>query len=405
MKPRKRVLTSGKTVWDARWIGPDGKEKSRACPTEKEAKRYAAKKETEIAEGTYVDPASLKITLRTLAKEASELAADPDTRNQHRYYASQLGEIGDYPIGKLRNVHIQRWVNQLSEGRPWADGKPLSPTVVRSMAIWVRGQLKRAVQERMIPHNPAERMSLPDLTTAVTPNEIPTLEQVQDFIDTLNEGLKVTVKEDDHERVKKIRPHPLMARIVVFMASTGLRPSEIAGLRWPDVDMDARELTVHAQANRKGNGFKATKTAKGVRVVPFPDDVVQVLKEQQKVEKPTKNLVFPSARGAMLNAGRMGDIWRKYAPHTPMRDFSLYSLRHFFASRQIAAGVSPKAVSEVMGHKNASITLQVYTHLWAGDRDRVREAAAGILRDNSGISGSGGMADVIDLAGQRAAGE
>ncbi|MCL0246068.1 tyrosine-type recombinase/integrase [Corynebacterium sp. CCM 8835] len=57
-------------------------------------------------------------------------------------------------------------------------------------------------------------------------------------------------------------------------------------------------------------------------------------------------------------------------------DLRLYSLRHFYASRLPASGVSVKAMSVVIDHKSPEITLQIYTHLWPGDLDAIRAASA-----------------------------
>jgi integrase len=57
-----------------------------------------------------------------------------------------------------------------------------------------------------------------------------------------------------------------------------------------------------------------------------------------------------------------------------MAEVTMHDLRHYFASALIRAGLNPKVVAERLGHANAAMTLNVYSHLWPDDEDRTREA-------------------------------
>lgn len=180
-----------------------------------------------------------------------------------------------------------------------------------------------------------------------------------------------------------------------------MRPSEICGLRWQDVSLEKLTVDVTVQASRDGKSVKPLKTASGRRVIPMSVDVAAILREQQRDGAAgPEGTIFGTSRGARHTAVALGSIHRKFAPQIEMHDLTLYSLRHFYASRLIASGVSVKAVSVVMGHKTPNITLQVYTHLWPGDMDVVRTASSGFLRDLSGIHVPDQAGNVIDLRGQ-----
>jgi len=60
-------------------------------------------------------------------------------------------------------------------------------------------------------------------------------------------------------------------------------------------------------------------------------------------------------------------------------DVGMHDLRHFYASALIRAGLSVKVVSERLGHSNAAMTLNVYSHLWPDDEDRTRQAIDDML--------------------------
>ena len=400
--PQKRITASGTVRWVGRYRKPNGKEGSKSFATRREAKDWEDKQSLMVRQGAWTDEDAGKITLVDLAEQAAELATTDTTRTQHRYYARQLGELGTYPVGKITPRHVQLWVNQLLEGRPWEGGKPLSDGVVWNLALWVRGLLKELVRDKVLPSNPAEWMDLPQRERSVDVMEIPTRKQLLGLVAALETGAVVQVpdKKKGGTRAKRLSPQRTFARIVRLMAGTGMRPSEIAGLRWQDVDLDGGVIHVRVQATADGRAVKALKTASGRRRIPFGEDVAGALREQKASGMPgPEGAVFGTARGARWYASTLNSVWQKFAPAAGIGHLKLYSLRHFYASSLISAGVSVKAVSEVMGHKSPNITLQVYTHLMPGDMDSVRAAAG--LRAPCGHEGVGGASNVVVLPGQR----
>lgn len=399
--PRKKILKSGKVSWEARYRDMAGRQRSRSFPLKRDAVEFLDEQRAAVRAREWIDPDDARVTLRALAEEAAELAPEPETRTQHRYYAKQLGDVGDIPVGRLRRADLQRWMNQLTEGRPWtANRSKLQPTTARNIGVWVTGLLKQAVRDRRIKDNPAEHLILPEPVDTVRLADIPTVEQVNRLIEVARKGIRYDEPENPHHPWE-VMPHETFARMVGVMAGTGMRPSEIAGLRWRDVSLDKMTIDVVVQATKDGKGVKSPKTLQGKRVIPMSLDVATLLRQQRAegVEGP-EGTVFGTSRGARFNAGRMGDIYRKFKTAAGMGDLRLYSLRHFYASRLIASGGSVKAVSEVMGHKSPEITLAVYTHLWPGDLDSIRAASAGFLRDSCGIQVPGRVDNVLELRGQ-----
>ena len=79
--------------------------------------------------------------------------------------------------------------------------------------------------------------------------------------------------------------------------------------------------------------------------------------------------------------GAAGNVWRRVRAKVPgMEAFTLHDLRHFYASALIAAGCDVVTVQRALGHSSASITLDVYSHLWSTGEERTREAATGLMR-------------------------
>jgi integrase len=179
---------------------------------------------------------------------------------------------------------------------------------------------------------------------------------------------------------------------------TGLRASELRGLRWADVDLDKRELHVRQRADRY-LAIGSPKSEAGERTVPLTPIVVNALREWKLVcPKNELDLVFPSKRGRVQHlavivtrglvptliaagvtvTGTNGDgtqiVRAKYT--------GFHSLRHFYASwcinRRADGGLElpAKVVQERLGHSGISITMDVYGHLFPRGDDAEELAAA-----------------------------
>ena len=107
--------------------------------------------------------------------------------------------------------------------------------------------------------------------------------------------------------------------------------------------------------------------------------------------------LFPGAGGRPVQQNSTGDMWRRAQAAAGVR-FRLHDLRHFFASGLIAAGCDVVTVQRALGHSSASITLNIYGHLWPTAEDRTRQAAAGLMAgtltgtDDLGLRADGGRA-------------
>ena len=169
---------------------------------------------------------------------------------------------------------------------------------------------------------------------------------------------------------------------------TGLRASELRGLRWSDVDLKARELHVRQRADRYCV-IGQPKTDTSVRSVPLAPEVLSALKEWKLAcPKGERDLVFPSRSGrtqhhanllrnlepVMIAAGVVNTAGKpKYGVH---------AFRHFFASWCInpkergGRELTPKVVQHLLGHSSIVMTLDRYGHLFPRGDDRAELAKA-----------------------------
>jgi integrase len=167
------------------------------------------------------------------------------------------------------------------------------------------------------------------------------------------------------------RQYPLW----VLLGSAGLRIGEALGLRWQDVDLDRGRLSVRqALQRRRGVGlvFVEPKTVASRRAVELTQLALEALRDQRRRQAAVKlltpawqdsGLVFTSLSGAPMQPHQANvDLTRALRalglPHVRVHD-----LRHTAASVMLAAGIHPKVVQEMLGHKTIVTTLDTYSHV------------------------------------------
>jgi integrase len=214
--------------------------------------------------------------------------------------------------------------------------------------------------------------------------------------------IKVGVDLPTREEVKAIvaaleeRWRPLLLTAIF----TGLRASELRGLRWSDVDFDKREIRVHQRADRF-NEIGRPKSEAGERTVPAPPLVMNTLREWKLAcPKGELGLVFPNGNGnveslaniinrglmpVQIAAGVSFDTSEKDDEGKPIvkaKYTGMHALRHFYASWCInrkedgGLGLPPKVVQERLGHSSIMMTMDVYGHLFPRGDDGEEMAAA-----------------------------
>jgi integrase len=161
---------------------------------------------------------------------------------------------------------------------------------------------------------------------------------------------------------------------ILVAAFTGLRASELRGLRWGDVDLDKGEIHVRQRADRYCVQDKP-KSRAGQRSVPIGPLVVNRLREWRLQSK--HELVFANGAGSadhLTNILKRGVNPAFKAAGLPYR--GLHAFRHFFASWCIDRGWQPKVIQTVMGHTSIVMTFDRYGHLFPKQIDAAELAAA-----------------------------
>ena len=264
--------------------------------------------------------------------------------------------LGPVQLQKLRPIALNEfYAKLLREGG--RNGRKLSARSVSNVHRLLHVALKHAVKWGLIPRSPADDIRAPRCESP----EIKILDEA---------GIKALLD--------RLRGTSLYMVAVLGLA-TGMRRNEMLALRWQDIDGNKIKVERSIEQSTRGLRFKPTKTRAGKRTITIPAAIVSELRtfrlEQQK-------------RWLALGLGRVGEddlilaTWqgRPRTPNSLSKDWNetvstvtLHALRHTHASQLISAGVDVVTVSRRLGHARASVTLNVYSHLFGATDDRAAD--------------------------------
>jgi integrase len=189
---------------------------------------------------------------------------------------------------------------------------------------------------------------------------------------------------------------------VVYAVCTGLRRGEILAQRWQDLDFEMGRLVVAQsleQTKRGGLKFKIPKGKKRRRITMLPF-LVDSLKAHRELQTKNRALFGPDYRtdlnlvialpdGSPWKPDSFSATYARFAKGIGMKGIRFHDLRHSHASQMLRQGVPIKTVQERLGHANASITLNIYAHVLAGDDQRAVDICEQRLRTAIGKQPSG----------------
>jgi len=174
--------------------------------------------------------------------------------------------------------------------------------------------------------------------------------------------------------------------------STGMRRSEVFGLRWRNLDLDAGRLavvdTMVLVKNRPVHRLGRTKSASSTRMVALDGQTIAVLREHRRRQLEERlrastawadlDLVFCNEIGEPVDLDRFTRDTKRLAIEVGVPALTLHqATRHTWATLALQQGVNAKVVQERLGHASIAITLDRYSHLIEGmDRDAAEAVAA-----------------------------
>ena len=312
-----------------------------------------------------------------------------DVRDAHveQLYAAmrELGEDGE-ESGELPGDLLQR----LLDARRYPDqARTLSPARLRRVHATLMSALNSGVKRRKLPANPAQYVEVP---TGRRPRAVVwTAERIAHWKATgEHSAVAVWTAEQTGAYLDAAAEHRLYP-VYHLIAYRGLRRGEAVGVRWQDVDLTGRRLTVAQQIVQLGWATEvgAPKTDSGERIIALDAATVQVLLAWQKRQAAeyeqagdawqATGLVFTREDGTGLHPDLVTDTFHRLRETAGLPPIRLHDLRHTAASLALQAGVPMKAVSELLGHSSFAITLDTYTSVLPDVAAAAAEAVAGIV--------------------------
>lgn len=176
--------------------------------------------------------------------------------------------------------------------------------------------------------------------------------------------------------------------------STGMRRGELLGLRWADVDLQAGRVSVVSSLEwRSGVAtYLPPKTESSRRQIALSDEMVATLLEQRRWRHAQRLRVGPAWQGEQYDAVFSDELGEPFRLHRLRHAFKqtlrlagipstvrFHDLRHTCATLLLQQRVHPKVVSELLGHSNISMTLNIYSHVLPDMQDEAARAIATAL--------------------------
>lgn len=340
--------------WSAQITLPDGKRKTKYGKTQGAMRDWLATQQTQVRAGTWTatDNTRLGEFMERWLDEVAAKQVRPSTLHSYRGAARHAtATLGEVKLGALKPEHLQKLYNQKID-----DG--LSAGTVQIIHGVLHQALKQAAEWGVVARNvaalahpPRGRHPEPILLTEA---------QLRDLL----------------RICRKRWLYPL----VYLAAATGLRRGELLALAWADVDWEKKTLHVARIVAYEGGRVVVAepKTMRSRRAVTLPDEALAVLKEW-KEQGEGGEWVFPSHNGTVRAPWGLNAAWRTLLRQGGLGHVRFHSLRHLHATWLLEAGVSPKVVSERLGHTNISITLDLYSHVTASLQQQAAETIGKVM--------------------------
>ncbi len=259
-----------------------------------------------------------------------------------------IPKLGNYYLNELNHKVIQDFLLELSKNGRKDNTGGLAEKTIKDITIIIKGSIKKGINEDKIKH------------IELTFNYPKDNKENKLYVLTKREQNKIT-----NYVLENINSRNIGLLISLY---SGIRIGELCALRWEDVDFKKNCLTINKTIQRvyikdKNKNISKViittpKTKNANREIPINKDFLEILK---KVKSEKKNYIL-TGNEKYIEPRTYRKYFNKILDELKIKHFNFHSLRHTFATNCISLGVDYKTVSELLGHANVNITLNLYVH-------------------------------------------
>jgi integrase len=329
----------------------------RRYATEKQARDALAEIAQQVATDTFVPRKAVTVDELCAGWLASLHNARATTINAYRFSLAPLRERhGGSPVQKLTRPDLDRLLTELREGgtttakghsrRAWS-----ARSINKAVDTW-RSVLDYGVECRELSRNVAASMK-----------KVPRARQEMQ-----------TYTPDEIRRVLRAADRDRSGHLW-YLALSGLRRAEVAGLQWGDIDFDAGSLTIARGRVQAGAGTvveNAPKTLSSCRTLPLDGGLLAVLKRasaryaQERLalgaDHADSGYVAANEAGEPYTPDTLTRMWHKLAKSAGVRPIRLHDARHSCGTALHLRGVPLAVIAKWLGHADAATTARIYAH-------------------------------------------
>ncbi|MFD6875222.1 MULTISPECIES: tyrosine-type recombinase/integrase [unclassified Streptomyces] len=362
--------------WTTFWYDPDGKQRQKSFETKDRADGHRKRKEQELSAGTYLDERLGKQPVTAVWEQwTNQRKLENSTKKQYRSIQNTTLEpfFKGRSIVSLKVADIEQWLLWMEQDRK------LSARTRRQRFSFFSGMIDWAVINEIIGRNPCKKIRHAG-----------------------NRAKEIRVHKSNARRLTTrevlamLNGAPPRYRAMLWlMAGCGLRIGEAMAVSRDQIDFQAEVLHVDFQIAEDGESesgknsalqrrhVKARDEEEPGRVVPLPPNVAFELRRHIKNHRVwgPERLLFPNVTrtGYLYASYFYRQIWLVALTKGGVTYCKPHSLRHYYGSRLLYAGVPENDVADWMGHSSTDVLREHYHYVFEGAEQRGRAAIASML--------------------------
>lgn len=250
-------------------------------------------------------------------------------------------KIGSMELNELSPLVLQRFITELLQSGNKKTGKGLSANSVNAVISVIQSSLRTAHLLGLTTEYAADKLKRPKI------QEKPV------------ECFTIAEQKQIEQAVMNWKKDKLYG--ILLCLYSGLRIGELIALQWSDIDLTKGILTVSKSCHDSKDGLiiDAPKTISSRRMIPLPKQLLPILKN---IKKKSDDPFVVSAKGKPVSVRSYQRSFELLLKKLKIPHKGFHSLRHTFATRAIECGMDVKTLSEILGHKNPTVTLNRYAH-------------------------------------------